>query len=69
MMEAIGILALIVASLLAFVRFGLPALIGVLAFVAAISAAPSAIGVFVAGLSVLVVLLIIGAAITLAGKR
>jgi hypothetical protein len=49
--------------------FGLPAMIGVLAFVAAVSAVHSLIGVVVAGLAVLLVFLIIGAAMTLANKR
>jgi len=48
---------------------GLPAMIGVLAFAAAGSAVHGLIGVVVAGLTVLLVFLIIGAAMTLSNKR
>jgi hypothetical protein len=49
--------------------FGLPAMIGVLAFVAVSSAVHGLVGVVVAGLAVLIVFLIIGAAMTLANKQ
>jgi len=49
--------------------FGLPAMIGVLAFIAAGSAVHGLIGVVAAVLAVLAIFLIIGAAMTLANKH
>jgi hypothetical protein len=49
--------------------FGLPAMIGLLAFIAAGSAIHGFVGIVVALLAVLLVFLIIGAAMTLTNKR
>jgi hypothetical protein len=48
---------------------GLPTMIGVLAFFAALSAVPGLAGLLIAGVVVLLLILIIGAAMTFANKQ